>query len=423
MITLFLAHRGFSFLPLTNLSYQRFFRSNMSSLSALPSVSEFLQGKSLKEDATLSLGNPAGDADSIISALALAYIDSTLDKKPTVPIVSIPHEDLKTQRPETKYLLQLAGINLDDLIAIDHKSLPKKASVVLVDHNQLTLEDRAGDWTVTQILDHHLDERAHTDTCQDRNIAFDSSTSSALVASTCTLIAERFSSLRQEAFPPSLAILLLGVILLDSINMSPKAGKGTTRDRAALQALQTQTDWTAIRDNLPADILDEAGCPQSQKLFDTLQNQKFHPDFWESLTALQALKLDYKSFGVPNQPTSSFGVSTILQSMNDFFQKPQILETIQSSFAEVEFFGLMFFCVKDETPQRQIALVCSKPDLLDSLLNFLEEEGSLNVEVVDRRHAHNLHVVFMNQGTVTASRKQVVPILMEYFNKKDNNEL
>ena len=80
----------------------------------------------------ISLGNPAGDADSIISAIALAYIDTMSSAEScssntgdtsssaittTTPIVSIPYESLTTQRPETKYLLQqLAKIDLNDLI-------------------------------------------------------------------------------------------------------------------------------------------------------------------------------------------------------------------------------------------------------------------------------------------------------------------
>ena len=134
----------------------------------------------------------------------------------------------------------------------------------------------------------------------------------------------------------------------------------------------------------------------------------------------QAKKLDYKSFGVPNQPSSSFGVSTALQSVDGFFQKPQILESIQSSsFADLEFFGIMFCSVEDETPQRQMALASPDLDLMDDLVAFLEEEGSLKVKVVDRKHEKNLHVVYLDQGTATASRKQVVPILMEYFKKKN----
>jgi exopolyphosphatase len=433
-----------------------------SSCSNLPSVSEFLKGQTAAlndEGAHLSVGNPAGDADSIISAIAVAYIDSTLRRTPTFPIVSIPHDDLKTQRPETNYLLQLAGIrNVDDLMAVDHPQLPTRASVTLVDHNQLVVLDnrKNKDWEVTQILDHHLDEGAHTDiTDTDRNIAFETSSSAALVASTCTLLVERWlssssTSPNTVAFPPSLSILLLGVILLDSINMLPQAGKGTERDALAIHALQSQTDWSVL--GLPAALLEEEQDdgrlrPNPTRLFDTLQAQKFSPAFWNALTAEQALKLDYKSFGVPNHPhppttsssttTATFGVASVLQRMEDFLQKPRVLESIRDSFfsddhtnTTMEFFGIMFFSVLDDgTPRRQLVLACPNAERLNSLVSFLQEEegssssspsssSSLQLDVLERKHddtSSNLHVVYMNQGNARASRKQVAPLLMEYF--------
>ena len=402
-------------------------------MSTIPSVSEFLKTTSLSEGATLTLGNPAGDADSIVSAIALAYIDSTQTNNPTIPIVSIPHEDLKTQRPETKYLLQLAGIDLDDLIAVDHSSLPNQASVLLVDHNQLTLNDKS-EWKVTQILDHHLDEGAHTDTCsslEHRNIAFDSASSKALVASTCTLLVERFlanNNKDETSFPPSLSILLMGVILLDSINMLPQAGKATPRDHAALQALQTQTDWTLLK-SLPTEVLGDGTvsvASNPKNLFDTLQNQKFSAEFWDSLTSLQALKLDYKSFSIPSLATSSFGVATVLQNRQDFLKKPQLLEAIVSpTFEGLEFFGIMYFAVENETPVRSMTLASPNCDLLEGLVAFLEQEGSLQVEKAGKITSDDentkLYSVHLNQGNAKASRKQVVPILMEYFKQQETN--
>ena len=429
----------------------------------LPTVSEFL--KSLQEQqqqdqqqqppiTSVSLGNPAGDADSIISAIALAYIDSVpaqSSPKTVLPIISIPHDDLKRQRPETKYLLELAGIDMDDLVAIDSPSLPCKASATLVDHNRLTFQhpDSKCQWEVTQILDHHLDEGAHLETCpastneeqqdqEQRVVAFCSSSQKALVASTCTLLVERFLARHSgQPFPPSLSILLLGVILLDSINMSPKAGKGTERDRLALEQLQQQTNWESL--DLPLEILmKEASSkkqPNHQQLFDTLQNQKFHPDFWNSLTALQALKLDYKRFtptGVNNNNNSiNFGVSTVLQTMSDFVHKEGLLDTIQSNYgssSDLEFFAVMFFSVDgDDTPKRQMMLASENVDLVNDLITFLMQEGSLQLQQVEETFPKgtndmSLNVVYLEQGNARASRKQVAPILMDYF-KDTKSEL
>eukprot|EP00980_Cylindrotheca_fusiformis_P030957 scaffold25678_cov137-Cylindrotheca_fusiformis.AAC.5 len=393
-------------------------------------VSEFLKNAPrLSTSNAISLGNPAGDADSIVSAIALAYIDSTFQsQQPTkrvTPIVSIRHEDLKTQRPETKYLLQLAKIDLDDLFAVDNPDLPPKTSVTLVDHNCLTLNKP--EWTVTSILDHHLDEGNHMDTCEERNIAFDSSTSSALVASTCTLMVERFPA--SEMFPPSLAILLLGVILLDSVNLSPKAGKVTPRDETAVDTLLSRTDWSSL--DLPAEVLlppdnGSQGKPDTSRLFDALQNQKFNPDFWNSLSLLQALKLDYKSFGI--EPHGTFGISSVLQTMPEFLSRHALLDFLseeegQSFFENLEMLGVMFFSVINDTRQRQMVLVGKDGQLLDNIVKSFTEDGFLQSRVLEKTSKNDLHMVCLEQGNSKASRKQVAPLLMKYFKQQVQSSL
>jgi inorganic pyrophosphatase/exopolyphosphatase len=147
------------------------------------------------------IGNAAGDADSIIGAITLAYV-KTLQQQGQqliVPIVSILADDLKFLRPETTFLLKdCAGMDnikddVNDLIAIDQidELLPSKATVTLVDHNYNQRQEQS-QWTVTEIVDHHLDEGKHMDTSppQQRNIAFENS--KALVASCATLVAEQF---------------------------------------------------------------------------------------------------------------------------------------------------------------------------------------------------------------------------------------
>ncbi|CAJ1966076.1 unnamed protein product [Cylindrotheca closterium] len=418
----------------------------------LPSVSEFLRDSAVSFAATSSssqsattisqpisicLGNPAGDADSIISAIAFAYIntvlflsascsseeDSSMTKSTTtIPIVSIPHESLTTQRPETRYILQqLAKIDLNDLIAIDSLHLPTSASVSLVDHNSLTIKNKP-DWTVVSILDHHIDEGQHMDSCsapEQRNVAFDSKTSSALVASTCTLVVERFPV--SDKFPPTLAVLLLGVILLDSVNLSPKAGKVTPRDESAVQTLLDRTTWSELR--LPEEILANDGKPDPTKLFDILQNQKFHPDFWNSLTLLQALNLDFKSFEI--MPPRSFGVASVLQTMTEFMEKHDWMNSMDSTCSKFvmsfDVFAIMFFSFsnragEDTGPQRQLALLAKSEESLEEVADSLKQDTSLQLEEVKRSKSNDdMYLICFKQGNPKASRKQVAPILMKYF--------
>ena len=418
------------------------------------SVSDFVKQYSLSNAKSIAIGNPAGDADSIISAIALAYIDSISNTTTTttmLPIVSIPHVDLKTLRPETKYLLNLAQVDLDDLIAIDHPNLPTNVNVALVDHNALTVPNKP-DWTVTQILDHHLDEGAHVDTCRERNVAFDESTSSALVASTCTLMVERYlqgsssttttTTTTTLSFPPSIAILLLGVILLDSINLSTKAGKVTPRDEAAVNTLLSNTQWSDL--TLPTEIVKKEEDKEQQNqdyhyqpdptlLFDTLQNQKFSPEFWKSLSVRQALTLDYKSFGEGN---TKFGISSILLPSIDFSTgPPQILKEAESLISEQELqvLGIMFFYMTntnnndndggddddDNIPKRELIVIGNKSSTMitERLVKYLLDNQTLELKqeysLTDDNGVQQL--VLLQQGNSKASRKQVAPLFMEFF--------
>lgn len=199
---------------------------------SIPSLSQFLEERKTQPTQHIVIGNEAGDADSIISAITLAYIESEQENMWSTPIVSIPTADLATQRPEVKLLLELAGIDnatsdlffVDDPLIEDDEYAPTR--VTLVDHNVLAEKFQGKNWTVVEIVDHHQDEGRYLETCSGaaRTIAF--ADDKALVASACTLVAERLKKVWTPLYPSSLGLLLLGVILLDSVNLSPgKSGK------------------------------------------------------------------------------------------------------------------------------------------------------------------------------------------------------
>ncbi|KAG7342574.1 DHHA2 domain containing protein [Nitzschia inconspicua] len=481
------------------------------------------------------LGNPAGDADSIVSAIGLAYVDTIMvqqqqqqqqlqftdnddnnnsnnsnnNSSPSmivVPIMSISISDLKTQRPETTYLLKdcagMTDLDLDQLIGMDelrtmdnsHLIVTHNTTVTLVDHNHhhhhhhtenidnnnsdidththidTTVADVSG-WRVIEIVDHHKDEGHHYDTCIVRNIAFEES--QPLVASTCTLIVERFyqrAKRHKLQWPPTLSILLLGVILLDSVNMLP--GKGTPRDGVALERLLEDTDWTQL--TLPEEITTDTttGKPDPTKLFETLQAQKFSKTFWAGLTALQAIRMDYKAFplSVPSKKSSSdgyLGIATILQDMDTFWTKDNVVQSMVQVIEEdnLQVLALMHTFLQDtvhddgkddddddksnttttttKTTQtkggRQLVLASLDKDRLVHLLHYLTETvavSTLDTVVVDLELTGYEHVseeeqvsssdlpavyyVKMNQGNVKASRKQVAPILTSFWNRNDD---
>ena len=219
-------------------------------------------------------------------------------------------------------------------------------------------------------------------------------------------------------------VLLLGVILIDSVNMSEKVGKGTPRDLVALQQLLDDTDWTQIK--LPDEILlgnNSINRPDRTNFFNHLQDLKFSSEFWNGLTSEQAIRMDYKSF-------STFGLSSILLDMTDFFNnnKESILPSVEKVIREnqLELFGMMF-CTDDDDNKfkRELAFACTNKVTMDQLVKYLTEGNTtpnLQVEVVHEEEVKTatttLYIVRMKQGNVKASRKQVAPILSEFFQIK-----
>jgi exopolyphosphatase len=397
--------------------------TTMTSATEYPTVTDFLEQAFFSAGSAINriaIGNPAGDADSIISSIGSAYIDTVLRQTPTVPVLSIPLQDLQALRPESKYLLSLAGVTiLNNLVSIiDEDNLPEKAMVTLVDHNQFVVSSK-NQWSVQTILDHHVDEEAHQDSCKERMVAFDKDLFQALVASTCTLVVERWQKFApgNSPMPATLAILLLGVILIDSINLLPKAGKVTQRDVNAVKFLRETTDWSQLP--LPLEVAESCSHgPDNTKLFETLQSQKFRASFWSGLTASQALKLDYKSFTVSSGHT--FGVSSVLQSMAQFLEKPDVYNgLLESFFPECDFIGIMFMTIENDKLHRQLLLASPDETLTEALVQHLEADEALQPTNINRRRdSTGLHVVQMGQGNAMASRKQVAPILMEFCQKR-----
>ena len=206
--------------------------------------------------------------------------------------------------------------------------------------------------------------------------------------------------------------------------MSEKVGKGTPRDLVALQQLLDDTDWTQIK--LPDEILlgnNSINRPDRTKFFNHLQDLKFSSEFWNGLTSEQAIRMDYKSF-------STFGLSSILLDMTDFFNnnKESILPSVEKVIREnqLELFGMMF-CTDDDDNKfkRELAFVSTNKVDMDQLVKYLTEGNTtpnLQVEVVHEEEVKTatttLYIVRMKQGNVKASRKQVAPILSEFFQIK-----
>ena len=464
--------------------------SSASSASSMPALPAFLS-RSYKSfcdnDSTIAgqkvqiiIGNEAGDADSIVSALVHGYVLSLeegelLKTKKTeteattayAALVGVPRADLALRR-ETTLLLEMAGVDLDRLLCIDSppsiaslltpsadsdsSAGGKPLSISLVDHNRIRSSLRHLDTHVVEILDHHEDEGHHTDAVPEgsdaRNIAFRGR--DALVGSTCTLVAERMlqvadsiagDSNKDDAatLDPSASLALLGVILLDTMYMSPEAGKGTDRDLAAINALMDRTDWSKLNTESMEESarsvfqeVDDRGSgavrPCRAALHDLLRNSKFDETFWMDMSVYDCLRIDYKRFE-PTSPSSGsssvpvpFGMSSVLLPLSKFLSKKNCVNSITRYMeeADVPLLGILTMTIVDDALHREM-LLAGRLDLVAAAAEYLtqsDDAAFLEVEEIDcpldKAEECNMRIRRFRQGNPKGSRKQVAPILMRF---------
>ncbi|RSH89547.1 hypothetical protein EHS25_002098 [Saitozyma podzolica] len=182
------------------------------------------------------MGNEAGDLDSMVSAIALAYDIAHTKGKPAkaVPLLQVTNDAIDL-RPENKLALDMAGMEKGhrDLLTLD--DLPFKPShlwklgkriqgIMLVDHNMPLSYWK--DTPVLGMVDHHHDKGVNK-SADPRVIAQSGSCSS--------LITSIFFSHHHThgPVPRSLSDLLLYTIAIDTKGLK----KGTELDQRAVETL------------------------------------------------------------------------------------------------------------------------------------------------------------------------------------------
>ena len=366
------------------------------------------------------LGNEAGDCDSIVSALALAYVYSMSSRASqedlVLPICSVNREDMILRR-ETTLLLERCQVDTSRLLYLDDDSVKRllhagnfistdTLRVTLTDHNAIRSSLNHLSGNVVGIIDHHADEGKHVEVInKSRDIAFDSTSNKALVGSACTLVAERL--LQTGHSDDGVAMALLGTIVLDTMNMNVHAGKGTSRDQEAIDFLRT-----CLNGNLDGSInLDD--------LFNWLNDAKFDALFWDSLSARDALRIDYKRFeSVSNHV---YGISSVLLPIGDLLKKPSF-DDIAFQFMKdksIDLLVIMSMTVDDAGPKRGL-LLFGKSQFVDEMTDYLtknEVASFLEMESQTNGNASSgilgFKKEYIHQGNIKGSRKQVAPIMMQ----------
>jgi len=377
----------------------------------------------------ITLGNEAGDADSIISSLSLSYVNSLSMKDSRItllPLVSINRDDLPLRR-DVMLILEMAGICVETLVYLDDEMFASIANdnsirkeITLVDHNKLKSDLWNLKDDVVEIIDHHQDEGEHQSVMGElRKIGFDGN--AALVGSTCTLISERLmESGKNNDIDAGLGLVLLSVILLDTMNMSGDAGKGTMRDKNAIEFLISHTEWDNLEvgEETREKIYDtQSGPPCRKRLYEYLRDSKFDPEFWKAMRPRDTLRIDYKRFESSSGSNSAFGLASVLLDMNDLLAKNGFYEDAIAymSEADIDLLGVLTMVIVNDKPQRGLLLVGTVTQVNSMTEFLLHSDAASYLEVTkandDVELGSGIIAVILKQGNPKGSRKQVAPVM------------
>ncbi|XP_030828007.1 uncharacterized protein LOC578539 isoform X4 [Strongylocentrotus purpuratus] len=328
------------------------------------------------------IGNEACDLDSTVSAITHAYHlsqDSDSDVEAIIPVLNIPQDEVPL-RTETTHLLPRCNIQLTDLVCkddIDLKSI-LNLTLTLVDHNVPADSDTWLDQYVVEVIDHRVNSR-HDD--EDRVISI----TREMVGSCCTLVARQILDKHLEILDHQLVKLLLGTILLDTLNLSEAAGRTTPTDEDVV----TRLGNLSPRINL-------------QELFNEVQAAKFNIS---GLTTAQMLRKDFKS---TSSTSCKVGFSSVTLPLQDVLDR-QDLETSLKNFCEHRFLDVNIIMTIDLEGTRQLAIYSEDQSLRETMEERLQ--GSvLDLERIDS-NVSNLSA--FDQQNRKASRKVVLPLVGE----------
>eukprot|EP01091_Cochliopodium_minus_P015074 TRINITY_DN5269_c0_g1_i1.p1 TRINITY_DN5269_c0_g1~~TRINITY_DN5269_c0_g1_i1.p1 ORF type:complete len:383 (-),score=106.02 TRINITY_DN5269_c0_g1_i1:256-1404(-) len=352
------------------------------------------------------MGNESSDMDSMISSLCYGFFLNTINtSKEVITLFNIPRKDFGL-RTESSYYFKKLGIETDELIFIDEFDTKKyldekKLCFVLVDHNRLASSQGEFSDHVVEILDHHVDENKYSSTLKKKKIE--------LVGSCATLVAEEILSQNEVEMEDTFIQLLLAPIIVDTNNLDPKSGKATPKDEEIVGKL------------LKLSNLD---LPFLKSLNETLTFEKFNV---KSLTNEQLFLKDYKQFDMKG---TIVGIPAVQTSISDMFEKEKLsnesLLDLCSRFTlerklDVLVVMTSFTSKEGKFVRELIVYVKDNKNLHDSISSHFSivstDKGSLDLSKIEAPQNYPPFISLYTQNNIQASRKQIQPALVDFFEK------
>ena len=343
------------------------------------------------------IGNEAADLDSMASAVMYGFFAAACEPRErfvVVPVINIPRADF-ILRTEAVYLFGALGIDVAALLFIDEVDLSRlhredRLRPILVDHNILAAHQAGFADAVTAIIDHHDDAGLYRQ-AKPRTIE--------PVGSAATLVAEAILRSQPKLVDEGTATLLLGTILIDTVNLNPDAGRVTAKDR-----------------DIAARLAATAG-GDPDALFAKLQFEKFNVAV---LGTGDLLRKDYKEW---EAGSVRYGIGTVLTSLEDWIAKDPDIDYGCDNFRRSKgldcLLAMMASTDSEGAFRRELAVVVPDEALRDRLLAFLEATSFGLRRFVPKGLAEARQAVFFSQSDSTVSRKKLQPLLQALFTARD----
>ncbi|MDD9301614.1 MAG: DHH family phosphoesterase [Desulfobacter sp.] len=357
-----------------------------------PTLTQYLAQSRTKTDHKaidlVVMGNEACDLDSMVSSIVLAYTMAAKQQNGCcIPLLPIKRGDFRL-RPEAVDLFKLAKIDLQPLVFLDDIEpdgfMARTKNIILVDHNQLSRAFESHGPKISMILDHHKDQGLYPQAKKTIQA----------VGSCATLVGERLIKKHPELVAPCPGLLLLGAILLDTVNLDPKAGRVTPKDKAMAAALAKFS---------PSGLT---------PFFNHLQSTRFST---KDLSSFDLLKRDYKAYGFKD---FRWGIGSALVCLEAWEKRENNLGLAFESYARSKNLDLLgcMIAYKAQGFHRQMVLYAKNGAVHDGVVRFLEKK--LDFEPYTLKHkigGLNGKISFYAQKNLEISRKKLAPILETYF--------
>ncbi|KAG0263279.1 Exopolyphosphatase [Linnemannia exigua] len=359
-------------------------------------------------------GNESADLDSVVSALTTSFFLSHSNAHPgsiVLPFINIPRIDLAL-RSDIEFILDSNHINRtllffrDDLSVLERLAAKNQLSLFLVDHNEvMDSMSSLSHAKVVGVIDHHVDEGLYKDTANPRRIE--------PVGSCSSLVTDQFLKAQMEnemeqngdmtpSWVQQVTRLLLGPILIDTLNLKPERHKVKPLDLAMANFIFPYTGWESMED-----------------LYRRIENARSDTS---RLSYYDLLRKDYKEWTVQHYETKEdvkVGISSVIGLMGQYVKRDskEVMEKAIDEWAKTRTMDLAMVLLSGDLGeghggyQRQVIVlpVTSKVSGFTGRLEGIPELQLERTSIIDTegfvKHGGRAYL----QHNTTCSRKQIWP--------------